>query len=151
MTRVGYGDTSLLCRKIKVRLLSTSGIRGDTEEITCVRWGTAFTPVLPAAPLWLPLALSDPGGPLRPPRPQAWEAWSITMPFRLVSLGVMHGLICHLPAATQSSSVLLFPIHPPAFSSSCHHPCRHSALSRRPLCAEHSIFCLFSVFTSHPL
>lgn len=69
------------------------------------------------------------------------------MSFHLVSLGVMHGLICHLPAAARSSSVLLFPIHLPAFSLSCHHPCSHSALSQRPLCAEHSIFRLFSVFT----
>lgn len=70
------------------------------------------------------------------------------MPFHLISLGVMHGLICHLPAAARSSSVLLFPIHLPAFSLFCHHPSSHSALSRLPLCAEHSIFCLFSVSTS---
>lgn len=50
-----------------------------------MRWGTAFTPVLSAAPLGLPLALSDPGGPAPSPRPgklQATPRLSVPLSYR---------------------------------------------------------------------
>lgn len=63
----------------------------------------------------------------------------------LTSPLVTHWLICHLPVADQSPSVLLLPVHPPASSLFCRHAVCTAALLWYPLCSERSIFCVFLV------
>lgn len=68
--------------------VSSPGIQGS-------RWASPVPRALESAAqaAWLSVPLSPRG--LITLR----GAWSISMPFHLLSLGVMHGLICHLPVA----------------------------------------------------
>lgn len=124
----------------------------------CKGRADGLRPVLSATPAWLPLVFRSQGeracslgsGGCSPGAwlfmPLSQRAWRVSVDPPRLSLGVMHGFICHLPAADLSSSFSPLPVHPPALSLSCHHPSRNSALFWHLLCSDHSIFCIFSVF-----